>query len=170
MENENFEVLEENEILDETNIQNNELCGEGSTNSDSTVLSDNGVIESASDSSELSHNQSLEELLRQYFSGSNEKSLDPEKDVLENENLREGVEANNESSEIDYTEILNDLYDVASQGISDQEYTIALIEEYNDNNTLQSSVVDISLSNTLLLYLCGCILFGAVLNFGRRIF
>ena len=170
MDNENIEILEENETTYKTNIQNNELGGEGSTNSDSTVLYDNGVVESPSDSSELSDNQSLEELLRQYFSGSSEKSLDLENDVLDNENLREGEAANNESSEIDYTEILNDLYDVASQGVSDQEQTIALIEEYNDNNTLQSSVVDISLSNTLLLYLCGCILFGAVLNFGRRIF
>lgn len=170
MENENIEVFEENEIIDETKIQNNELGGEGSINSDNTILFDNGIIESTSDTSELSDNQSLEELLRQYFSGSSEKSLDPEKDVLENENLREGENANNESSEIDYTQILNDLYDVASQGVSDQEQTIALIEEYNENNTLQSSVVDISLSNILLLYLCGCILFGAALNFGRRIF
>ena len=170
MENENIEVLEENEILNETNIQNHELGGEGINNSDSIVLSDNGFIESPTDSSELPDNQSLEELLRQYFSGSSENSLDPEKDVPENENLREGEAANNESSEIDYTQILNDLYDIASKGVSDQEQTIALIEEYNDNNNLQSSVVDISLSNTLLLYLCGCILFGAVLNFGRRIF
>ena len=42
MENENIEVLEENEILDETNIQNNDMGGEGSLNSDNTVLSDNG--------------------------------------------------------------------------------------------------------------------------------
>ena len=170
MENENIEVLEENEISDETNIQNNELGGEGSTNSDNTVLSDNGIIERSSNSSELSDNQSLEELLRKYFSESSEKTVDPENVILETENLREGENANSDSSEIDYTEILNDLYDVASQGVSDHEQTIALIEEYNDNNTLQSSVVDISLSNTLLLYLCGCILFGAVLNFGRRIF
>lgn len=50
------------------------------------------------------------------------------------------------------------------------EIQTGYIEEYNRNNTMQSEVEDISLTNTLLIIVFIGILFTAVLNFSRRIF
>lgn len=54
--------------------------------------------------------------------------------------------------------------------LNELEIQTGYIEEYNRNNTLQSDINDISLTNTLLIVVFIGILFTAVLNFSRRIF
>lgn len=167
------EYMEEIETIDTNEISGDGIGGENDVSSNSDILPDNGFEQLPSNNSESNTEQSLEELLRQYFSGATDsKSVDPEKDVLEEKSLEEGLteNANSESSEIDYTQILDDLYDMAAANNSIQEETLQSIQEYEDNNTLQSDVNNISLGNALLLYVASCILFVGLLTFARRIF
>ena len=88
--------------------------------------------------------------------------------------LDEGVEANRDSSvletsqEIDYTQILNDLYDTLSDSADADSSYYEYVQELESYNKLDSDINDISLENTLLIMLIGAILFLAVIVLGRR--
>ena len=114
-----------------------------------------------SDSSEME----LETLLRDYLSsrlGASEASSEA--------SSGEASSVSSEETLIDYTDILNDLYDATSDNASYCSSIYDFLEEYDSNNNLQSDVNDISLSNTLLLLVFVGVLFGALIDFGRRIF
>lgn len=162
---ENEEIME---TFDE-GLVNTEPIGENDGSSSIDTITDNAAQYDSSDSqSDISNEPTLEELLKEYFSGSKEqRSLDPEEDGINS------VESSREvSSEevIDYTQILNDLYDEATYQSSMQETALQYYEDYQSNNTLSSAVDSISLTNIALLYLGGCILALLCVNFARRIF
>lgn len=157
--------MENEEIMENVDIglEEYDTSGENDSINSSSNDIDNVTEYDNSDSSDvLSSEPTLEELLKEYFS-----SQDHEKEEINYiENSRE---ASSESS-IDYTQILNDLYDEAAYQTSMQETALQYYEDYQRNNTLSSEVNSISLSNILLLYVGFCILALACINFARRIF
>lgn len=163
MENENFEEITE-EVIQNGTSENVETSmddiGEERTddsNNNSSVLSSLDDI-----SSSLTSEQSLEQLLREYFSGSREASLDNTEDGAQ-EGASEGA------SDIDYTELLNEILSVSEDSASYESSVLSYLEEYKENNTLSSELDSISLTNALLLFVCVCILALAAINFSRRI-
>ena len=163
MENENLEEIIEEVIEDvpgEVVNESVEEVREERTNDSS----DNSIdVSSMADiGSDLSSNQSLEELLREYFSGSREVSI-VSSEELSNEGAIEGA------SDIDYTELLNEILSVSEDSASYQSSIIAYMEDYEENNQFTSDIDSISLTNILLLFVfIGLLALGAI-NFSRRI-
>ena len=150
-----FDVQEQSEDLLEKTEETVIVPSDDINDSSSTDIS------LQSDSFEME----LENLLRDYLSSRSGAS--------ESSSESSSCESSSGSSEvtvIDYTDILNDLYGVTSDSATTCSSIYAYMEDYDTNNNLQSDVNDISLSNTLLLLLFVGILFGAVIDFGRRIF
>ena len=115
------------------------------TGAENDVISSDDTLESSLDSSTIGDSeQTLEELLREYFAGSREASLDPEED----ETILRSVEG---ASEIDYTEILEELLQYSQDSVSLNSSLYEYYQEYDENNNLQSGVDNISLTNYLLL-------------------
>lgn len=160
MENENIEIFEE-EIEEITEPVEDTIQGID-TGTENDVISSVDIMDAAFDSSTIGDTeQSLEELLREYFAGSRETSLDP----VEDEQILRSGEG---SSEIDYTEILEELLqyseDYASLNSSLYEY----YQEFDDNNNLQSGVDDICLTNYLLLLVFIGLLASTTIGLLRR--
>lgn len=111
------------------------------------------------------HNNEENDLLIEYI----KQELLKNTEIEEGENINEvggTVDSNNSGDVLDnepITDLLSDIYDEI--GIQ-----IGYIEEYNRNNTLQSDINDVSLTNIMLILIFISILFTALLNFSRRIF
>lgn len=150
-----FDVQEQSEtVLEE--IEDTDVVFTDVTSDSSSV-----DISVESDTSEVE----LENLLRDYLSTRSVAS-----ESSSESSSGESSTGSSEETLIDYTDILNDLYDVTSDNASFCSSIYDYLEEYDTNNNLQSDVNDISLSNTLLLFVFIGILFGSVIDFGRRIF
>lgn len=147
------DVQEQSEIVFEEVEETDIVSADDSSDSSSTGIS----LES--DNTEME----LETLLRDYLSTRSA-------DASSESSSGEASTGSSEEIFIDYTDILNDLYDVTSDNASYSSSIYNYLEYYDTNNNLQSDINDISLSNTLLLFVFIGILFGAVIDFGRRIF
>ena len=162
MENENLEeIIEEvteNEPVEVVNDSVAEI-GEERTNDSSDNSSD--VSSMVDISYDLSSEQSLEDLLREYFAVSREAS-----DPVEGQSIEGATEG---VSNIDYTQLLNEILSVSDDSASYQSSILAYMEDYQENNTLYSDIDNISLTNFLLLFVSVCILALGVINFSRRI-
>ena len=164
MENENIEIveelIEENEEIIETVEET--IPGTDTSREEDITNNSTDVVTSSDSSSNGDSNQTLEELLREYFSSSRELSSFSE-EGSSNSIASEGV------SKIDYTQLLEEILqsneDCASIGSSLYQY----YQEYDSNNNLQSGVDDISLTNTLLLLVFIGLLASATLGLLRRI-
>lgn len=102
-------------------------------------------------------------LLIEYIKKQLEEDLEEEEeenvqvmDMSNNDDLRSGSDPEPIDNSAD---ILNEL-----------QILTGYIEEYNRDNTMQSDIEDISLTNGLLIIVFISILFTAALNFSRRIF
>ena len=156
------EIIEEN-ITEEVSVE--EVPEEDTSSNDSTgeICTDNNtdILESVADigsSNDITEHEPLEELLRKYFSESEEASVKGASDS-----------ASEELSQIDYTEILNDLLALSEDQATLETSLYKYVQTYEENNNLHASVDDISLTNVLLLVIFMGILFTATINFARRI-
>ena len=160
MENEIIEEYTTDEIIiEESNeevLETDDISGEVSNDNNTDVLESVDNISSSYDSTE---SESLEELLRKYFSESEEEA-----------SIRGASDSGSEeSSQIDYTEILNDLLTVSEDQATLETSIYEYFETYEENNNIHASVDDISLTNVLLLVIFMGLLFTATINFARRI-
>lgn len=161
MENEYVEeIIEPNEELLEVTDATGEISSESSDYSSNDISAEQPV-------EDIGDGKSLEQLLKEYFSSSSGSSEDLEE---YGKNLREAAAESSSQEIIDYTEVLNDLYDMAAYNASLQETTISYIEEYEENNTLHSPINNVSLTNILIFNVGLCVLALAMFNFARRIF
>lgn len=159
------EILNENTIendteiietsVEENNVQSDEIID--------NVVSDPEVIPEENVQNEQSENDLLIEYIKSQLSE-------------EIEEQQEGTEVNDESnsdnstpdsSDVDNIGLLSDSIDLLYQ---EQLNTNMIIETYLSDNTMQSNIEDISLTNQLLIVVFIGILFTALLNFSRRIF
>ena len=159
----------ENEIIEEyTNedFTREEIFEEVSETNDDTgeisIIDNTDVLESVADissSDDITESESLEDLLKKYFSESVEEAS------------QRGVSdsGSGESSGIDYTEILNDLLSLSEDQATIETSIYEYFETYEENNNIHASVDNVSLTNVLLLVIFMGILFTATLNFARRI-
>ena len=160
MENEIIEeYTTEDIIIEESNeevLETDDFAGEIGNDNNIDVLESVANISSSYDSTE---SESLEELLRKYFSESEEEA-----------SLRGSSDSGSEeSSQIDYTEILNDLLTASEDQATIETSLYEYFETYEENNNIHASVDNVSLTNVLLLVIFMGILFTATLNFARRI-
>ncbi len=147
--------MEENEIIIEQ-VEENETIEENNEE----------VVEEISEeiTEEVPAMEDENDILIEYIKQQIEK--EKEEEQTQNDENDISIDANDLRSGSDIQSVdpvLSDIYD---------EVTIlsGYIEEYNRDNTLQSDINDISLSNQLTILLFISILFTAVLNFSRRIF
>lgn len=116
----------------------------------------------------------FEQLLKEYLKERIEKSEGSEVEEIEgSENLTKDSTAELENDEPvtpDYSYVLDRIRSNTSHTYSALVGIQDSIDEYNDNNTLTSSINDISLTNALLILLFIALLFNGVLSFARRIF
>lgn len=114
---------------------------------------------------EIEDKENENEILIEYI----KQQLNTQLNEVELENVQ--IDDSNNGDDPVYS---SDIQSVDPQLIEDifneLEIQTGYIEEYNRNNTMQSEVEDISLTNTLLIIVFIGILFTAVLNFSRRIF
>lgn len=138
--------------IEEDNVQSDEIIN--------NVVSDPEVTDEEIIQSEQSEN----ELLYEYI-----KTQLLEQEQIEELNNVENVSDSSTyaSSSVDNYQPLIDSIDLLYQ---EQLNTNMDIETYLENNTMQSNVEDISLTNQLLIVVFLGILFTALLNFSRRIF
>lgn len=115
--------------------------------------------------------QEFEQLIKDYLKtkiDTTEEEEVEEEEVIEG--LEKGVLATNATSEIDYTQYLTDIRYSSARTYEVLHDMQEILDEYMDNNTLNSPVSDISLTNALLIVLFIVLLFNGVLSFARRIF
>lgn len=160
----------ENEYTEEftEEVQENSVLVPDSTeqSSDSNIVIDSGT--GVNPDVENKVNETFEELLKEFIKQSiEEDSSDPEKTEGETEVL-EGSEETEEI--IDYTEILNSISDKSDDIYDSNSMLLNTTLSEIDNNTLDSDIEDISLTNFLLLVLFIAILFTAVMNFAGGFF
>lgn len=115
--------------------------------------------------------EEFEELIKEYL----KTKLDTteEVDIEEDEVIdgsEKGILATNETSDIDYTQYLIDIRYSSARTYEVLHDIQEVIDDYMDNNTLNSPVSDISLTNALLIVIFITLLFNGVLSFARRIF
>lgn len=158
----------EEELLNEETIENNtEFINEN--NSEDIVQSDE-VIDNVDSDQEIiqdenvQNEQSENDLLMEYI-----KSQLLEEQISEETNnvQDDGNNVTGNSSDVDIYQPLKDSIDLLYQ---EQLNTNMNIEAYLSDNTMQSKIEDISLTNQLLIVVFIGILFTALLNFSRRIF
>ena len=89
---------------------------------------------------------------------------------IEEETEIEGSEEINNNIEESYDPQIGAILEELRSTESNIEYQSITLDDYIDNNNLQSDINDISLSNLLLIMIFISILFTSVLNFSRRIF
>lgn len=159
------EILNENIIendteiietpVEENNVQNDEIIN--------NVVSDPEVIKDENVQNEQSENDLLIEYIKTQLS----QEIKEQQEGTE-ENV-EGSSNNSttDSSDIDNIGLLSDSIDLLYQELLNTNMTI---ETYLTDNTMQSNVEHISLTNQLLIVVLIGILFNALLNFSRRIF
>lgn len=159
------EILNENTIendseiietsVEENNVQSDEIIN--------NVVSDPEVIPEEDVQNEQSENDLLIEYIKSQLSQEIEE---------QQEGTEENVESNGDNStpdsiDVDNIGLLSDSIDLLYQ---EQLNTNMSIETYLSDNTMQSNIEDISLTNQLLIVVFIGILFTALLNFSRRIF
>ena len=173
---ENDDIIEIEETMDSTentviddrseddiyNDENEEITLEEITDSPSEGDS---VPEFAPDPND--RNDTLEDLLRNYFLKSSNSEL--EENIESNDDNIASNEASSESSS-DYTLLLEEILQSSHDSYDTIDNLYTAYDQYMDNNSLDSSVDDISLNNTLLLVLIIVLMFNGVLDFARRIF
>ena len=120
----------------------------------------------------------LEDLLRSYFKS---ESVGVESSGVESSGVEfsgvesSGVESSgiefsgSEYSNIDYTALLEDLLSDTGNLNDSFDSLNTYIEDYENNNNLQSNVDDISLSNLLLILCFIGFLVSALFDFARRV-
>ncbi len=148
--------MEENQIIEEE-ITTNEVIEE--IPQEIVEEDPEEVIE------ENNQNEDENEILIEYVKQQLEKEIEEKEEVTDEYNDI-SINDNNLRSDPDTQSVdpvITDIYDEVS-------LLTGYIEEYNRDNTLQSDINDISLSNQLTILLFITILFTAVLNFSRRIF
>lgn len=167
MENEIFEeIMQDNQEISESTEVSNMVSDSTEQSSDSNIDIDNGTGGNTYVENEV--NDSFEELLKEFIKQSIEDdSLDHEKTEGETEVL-EGSEETEDI--IDYTEILNSISDKSNDIYDSNSMLLNTTLSEIDNNTLNSDIEDISLTNFLLLVLFIAILFTAVMNFAGGFF
>ena len=159
------EILNENIIENDTEIIETPV-EENIVQSDeifNDVVSDPEVITEEIEQNEQSENDLLIEYIKTQLSQEIEE---------QQEGTEENVESNGDSftsdiSDVDNIGLLSDSIDLLYQ---EQLNTNSTLETYLSDNTMQSNVEDISLTNQLLIVVFIGILFTALLNFSRRIF
>lgn len=115
--------------------------------------------------------EEFEQLIKEYLKSKIDSSVEEEIDEEEvTEGLEKGVSAINAPSEIDYTQYLKDIRYSSARTYEVIHDMQEVLDDYMDNNTLNSPVSDISLTNALLIVLFIALLFNGVLSFARRIF
>ena len=181
---ENNEIIEEQNNTEETTEQNevivqneqNETVEELPNDSDPNESAENesnivqkielddSEIENLADENEDLYEvpDTLEEVILKYFNKTAEFSKEQSEGT--EEDSEEEVAGN------DYTLQLEKIYDNTKESLENIETQTKSISEYNENNTLQSSIEDISLTNVLLLTLIVIMMFNGLLEFTRRIF
>lgn len=114
--------------------------------------------------------EEFEQLIKEYL----KTKLDNTDEEVEEEEILEGLEkgvsSTNATTEIDYTQYLKDIRNSSARTYEVLHDMQGVLDDYMDNNTLNSPVSDISLTNAILLVLFITLLFNAVLSFARRIF
>lgn len=113
--------------------------------------------------------EEFENLIKEYL----KTKLDDTEEIEEEEvinGLDKVVSSNNSTTEIDYTQYLVDIRYSSARTYEVLHDIQGVIDDYLDNNTLNSPVSDISLTNALLIVLFIALLFNGVLSFARRIF
>lgn len=163
MENENIEIIESEEILNEENIGDMEEVLEysGASGESSSNYSDLSVTDISIEQSD----KSLEDLLKEYFSengvmanGSSENSASGSS----NDNSNDSI------SNIDYTDLINELIINTQDQAALESSLLSYYEEYEQNNSLDSPVNSISLTNFLLFVVFVGVLFSSTIFFARR--
>lgn len=146
------------EIIQEDNVQNDEIV--------SDVVLDPEVITEENiqiAQTEQSDNDLLIEYIKTQLSQEIEEQTE---DTQENGEVSSNS-SSSDSSDIDNIGPLKDSIDLLYQ---EQLNTNMNIETYLSDNTMQSNIENISLTNQLLIVMFIAILFTALLNFSRRIF
>lgn len=160
MENENIEIYEDE--IEEITASVEETISGTDSGTEFNIECGDPFMDASFDSSTVGDSeQSLEELLREYFAGFREASLDQEE---EEQILRSGEG----SSDIDYTEILEELLQYSEDSASINSSLYEYYQEYDENNNLQSGVDNISLTNYLLLIVFISILASTTIGLLRR--
>lgn len=146
-------------------------------------MEENEIIEHTEELTELVPEETTEEVAIEEVPQEETDEIREENELLI-EYIKQQLEENIEEEEInenDQNDIYNDgaylrsgsdieSVDYSEDILTELEIITGYIEEYNRNNTLQSDIEDISLTNALLIVVFIGILFTAALNFSRRIF
>lgn len=161
----------EEELLNENVIESDSESIEIS-DQENIVLSDEIVNNVVSDQEviteeNIQNEQSENDLLIEYIKNQLSQEIEEQQEgTLQNDESVSNSSSDN-SSDVDIYQSLTDSIDLLYQ---EQLNTNMDIETYLENNTMQSNVEDISLTNQLLIVVFIGILFTALLNFSRRIF
>lgn len=115
--------------------------------------------------------EEFEQLIKDYLKSKLDKT---EEEEIEDEEVLDGIEKGvadtNATNDIDYTQYLKDISYSSARTYEVLHDMQEVLVDYMDNNTLNSPVSDISLTNALLIVLFIALLFNGVLSFARRIF
>lgn len=156
-----------NEISELQEGNNETVLEEFATSGESidTSMSDN-VDTVSNQLSDADIAEALRNFIENYSSpGSESYDSDPseETDVQNDTSV-------SESSSIDYSEILNDLYQVAEDNSTTATSILNYLEVQEENNKIDTSMNDVSLTNIILIAIMGVLMFGSCLLYARRIF
>lgn len=115
--------------------------------------------------------QELTKLIKEYLKNEIEQNEIENTNETDEENNKENIaEDNQETDTIDYSNQLSIITNLLLENQSEISAQTVMLEDYNENNVLQSDINDISLTNILLIVTFITLLFNALLNFSRRIF
>ena len=182
---ENEEIYEIEEITDSTEIISNE-AGDETISIDDVSEVENVPEKIILDDTDLEQNvdlvpelvpdpsqqeQSLEAILKQYFSKSTSDSDNFDNVEFSESEQLVGIGLNElDETPIDYTSLLEDILQSSSDTYDTVNDIYSMATDYDVNNQLSSDVDDISLSNMLLITLIIVMMFNGVMDFARRIF
>lgn len=159
------EILNENTIENDTEIIETPV-EENNVQSDEII--DNVVLDSEVIQEEnVQNEQSENDLLIEYIKSQLLQEIEEQQEGTEENVEVDGDNSTPDSNNVDNIGLLSDSIDLLYQ---EQLNTNMSIETYLSDNTMQSNLEDISLTNQLLIVVFIGILFTALLNFSRRIF
>ncbi len=117
------------------------------------------ITEEVPEETEPTENDILIEYIKQELQKNVEEETEEDTQILRDSDISQNDTLTLEDIQTQVTAIKNELI-----------YQTSIYDDYNENNTLQSDINDISLNNVLLIILFISILFSALVNFSRRIF
>lgn len=157
------------EIIENTTEDNSENVHEDFVQSDEVidnVVSDQEITPEENVKIEQTK-QSENDLLIEYIKTQLAQDLEEQ---TEETNLNDEIGSDTSSSDNNDNDNIGPLKDSIDLLYQEQLNTNISLETYLSDNTMQSNVEDISLTNQLLIVVFIGILFSALLNFSRRIF